>query len=143
MSKNKESGDIGEQEIIDLISCPNCGKKLMTLPRNYPLYDVQCMGCSFRAQVKTNRSKPKKEIFGAGWEVINKVLKSGFLIPSLITNFKWEEKSIEKQEIRFYPFITKNNLRKRLAKIKKNNRRHWMFNYMRLDKLPHFILYKK
>lgn len=74
---NKQSGETGEQEIVDLIPCPNCGKKLMALPLNYPLYDVQCMGCSFRAQVKTNQSKPKSIVFGAGWQIMNKVLKSG------------------------------------------------------------------
>lgn len=42
MSKNKISGDEGEQEIIDLVPCPNCKKKLMLLPENYPLYDLQC-----------------------------------------------------------------------------------------------------
>ena len=49
MSKNKESGDVGELEVVDLIPCPNCKKKLMLLLKNYPLYDVQCTGCSFRA----------------------------------------------------------------------------------------------
>jgi len=46
------------------------------LPKNYPLYDVQCTGCLFRAQVKTNNSKPRLAIFGAGWDIISKVMKS-------------------------------------------------------------------
>lgn len=143
MATNKQNGDIGEQELIHLIACPNCGKKLMILPPNYPLYDIQCTGCSFRAQVKTNKSKPKKEIFGAGWEIIDKVLKSGFLAPSLITNYKWDDDKGERREIRFYPFVPKSNLKKRLAKIKRNNRQHWMFNYIGLDELPYFVVYKK
>jgi DNA-directed RNA polymerase subunit RPC12/RpoP len=143
MASNKQLGDLGEREVIDLVACPNCGKKLMTLPANYPLYDIQCTGCSFRAQVKTNKSKPKKEIFGAGWEIMDKVLKSGFLTPALITNFKWKDKTNIKREIRFYPFVPKSNLKKRLAKIKRNNRKHWMFNYIDLDKLPYLILYRK
>lgn len=77
----KVSGDLGEQEVVDLVPCPNCSKKLMKLPSNYPLYDVQCTGCSFRAQVKTNQNKPKNIIFGAGWQVMSKVLKSGFMVP--------------------------------------------------------------
>ena len=96
---NKLAGDSGEIEVVELIPCPNCSKKLMTLPPNYPLYDVQCTGCSFRAQVKTNISKPKKEIFGAGWQIMDKVLKSGFLIPPMIANFKWEDLSGSHQEI--------------------------------------------
>ena len=63
MSKNKESGDDGEKEVCGFVPCPNCGKKLMLLPPNYPLYDVQCTGCSFRAQVKTNNTRPKAQIF--------------------------------------------------------------------------------
>ncbi|OGY63325.1 MAG: hypothetical protein A3I24_02150 [Candidatus Harrisonbacteria bacterium RIFCSPLOWO2_02_FULL_41_13b] len=75
MPSNRQAGDIGEKEIMRLVPCPNCAKKLMSLPKNFPLYDIQCTGCSFRAQVKTNNSKPKNEIFGAGWDIMSKVLK--------------------------------------------------------------------
>lgn len=136
---NKNSGDIDEQEVVSLVPCPNCGKKLMLLPPNYPLYDLQCTGCSFRAQVKTNLSKPKKEIFGAGWDIVEKVLKSGYQMPPLIVNFKWDGG----QEIRFYPFIPKKYLKVR--KLSENARRanYKMFNYVGIDKLPYFVLYNK
>jgi len=39
---NKETGDAGEKEIVRLVPCPNCKKKLMMLPANYPLVDIQC-----------------------------------------------------------------------------------------------------
>lgn len=137
----KQAGDFGEKEVCDLIPCPNCGKSLMILPKNYPLNDVQCTGCNFRAQVKTNNSKPKKEIFGAGWSIMDKVLKSGYLVPPLIANFKWKEKGVDKQEILFYPFVPKKNLKKRLVKFNSARKPHWMFNYVELDKLPHFVLF--
>lgn len=140
---NKISGDEGEQEIVDLVPCPNCNKKLMLLPKNYPLYDLQCTGCSFRVQVKTNKSKPKSEIFGAGWEIMDKVLKSGFMMPPLIANFKWSEKEVEKQRIIFYPFIPKANLKKRQLSPTARRANYKMFNYVGLDKLPHFILFEK
>ena len=143
MSKNKQSGKAGEKEIIRLIQCPNCGKKLMILPPNYPLYDVQCTGCSFRAQVKTNRSRPKSVVFGAGWQIMDKVLKSGFITPPLFLNFKWVEKGKNKQEIRFYPFVPKENLRKYKLSEKARRANYWMFNYVGLDKLPHFVFYRK
>ena len=73
-SSNKHAGDQGELEIVKLVSCPNCGKELMLLPPNYPLYDLQCTGCSFRAQVKTNSCKPKSVVFGAGWQIMNTVI---------------------------------------------------------------------
>jgi len=140
---NKQQGDLGEKEVVKNVSCPNCGKELMILPRNYPLYDVQCTACVFRAQVKTNKKKPAKEIFGAGWKIMEKVLKSGFMAPPLITNYKWIEKGKGRQEIRFYPFIPKKNLKQSLRNIKSHNRRYWMFNYIGLDKLPNFVVFEK
>jgi len=140
---NRESGNSGEQEIVRLVPCPNCGKKLMKLPANYPLYDVQCTGCSFRAQVKTNQSKPKSVVFGAGWQIMNKVLKSGFITPPLFLNFKWTEKGREKQEIRFHPFVPKKNLSNyRLSKAARRAN-YEMFTYIGMDKLPYFPTYKK
>jgi len=143
MAGNQASGKQGEEEVVQLIPCPNCNKDLMLLPPGYPLFDVQCTGCSFRAQVKTNASKPKKEIFGAGWQIMDKVLKSGFLTPPLITNFKWVEKGEPRQEIRFYPFITKKNLKKYRLSEHARRANYWMFRYVGLDKLPFFTLYKK
>ncbi len=139
MSKNKESGNIGEKEVIRLIKCPNCGRKLMLMPPSFPLVDVQCTGCNFRAQIKTNNSKPKDEIFGAGWEIYNKVFKAGFLLPPLIVNFKWDDH----QEIILYPFIPQENLKKRILPITARRANYKMFNYIGLKKLPKFTLYKK
>lgn len=143
MSNNKVLGDAGELDVVEKVPCPNCGKKLMTLPKNYPLYDVQCVGCNFRAQVKTNRSKPKAEIFGAGWDIIDKVLKSGFLVPALIANFIWVDKTGDHQEIRFYPFVPKANLKKRTLSSTARRANYSMFNYVGIDKIPHFILMQR
>ena len=140
---NRSSGDQGEQEVIKLVPCPNCGKMLMALPPNYPLYDVQCTGCSFRAQVKTNKSRPKSVVFGAGWQIMDKVLKSGFITPPLILNFKWTQKKHKKQEIRFYPFVPKKNLNKYKLSEKARRANYWMFTYTGLDRLPYFVVYSK
>lgn len=143
MSKNKENGDAGEMDVVNLVPCPNCKKKLMLLPKNYPLCDVQCTGCLFRAQVKTNNSKPKQVIFGAGWDIMEKVLKSGYMVPPLIANSKWKDKTGDHQEIRFYPFVPKLNLK--MHKLSPTARRanYKMFNYIGIDRLPYFELYKK
>jgi hypothetical protein len=141
---NKLSGDEGEREVVRLVACPNCARKLMILPPSYPLYDVQCSGCSFRAQVKTNRSRPKKEIFGAGWDIMSKVMKSGYPTPALLVNFKWEQEGKKHQEIRFYPFIPKGNLKKRqLSNKHKSRPGYWMFNYIGLDKLPFISVFSR
>jgi len=139
---NQIIGNKGEIEVVNLVNCPNCNRKLMLLPKGYPLYDVQCTACNFRAQIKSNNTKPKDIIRGAGWDIIEKVLKSGFLTPPLIVNFKWKEGGTEKQEIRFYPFIRKSNLVKYLANIKSRGRLYKMFNY-NLKGLKYYILYKK
>jgi DNA-directed RNA polymerase subunit RPC12/RpoP len=143
MPNNRTSGDKGEKEVIDKVACPNCGKKLMALPPNYPLYDAQCTGCSFRAQVKTNNHAPSSVIFGAGWQIMDKVLKSGFITPPLFVNFKWVHEKQFHQEIRFYPFIPRKNLRKYKLSEKARRANYWMFNYTGLDKLPYFVVYKK
>jgi hypothetical protein len=142
MASNRQNGDVGEKEVIELIRCPNCGKKLMTLPPNYPLYDILCSGCSFRAQVKTNNHAPSSVVFGAGWGIMDKVLKSGFITPPLFVNFKWINKGLLHQEIRFYPFVPKKNLKKYKLSATARRANYWMFNYVGLDKLPYFVYFK-
>ena len=143
MPKNKQPWETDEKEVAKLIKCPNCRKKLMLLPPNYPLCDVQCTGCLFRAQIKTVNSKPRNTLFGAGWEIMNKVLKSGYMVPSLLLNFKWKEKNKKKQEIRFYPFIPRVNLHKYKLSPTARRANYKMFLYRNIDKIPHFVLYKK
>jgi hypothetical protein len=141
MVNNHLSGESGEQDIVALIACPNCGKKLMQLPKNYPLFDLQCTGCIFRAQVKTNNCKPKDKIFGAGWPIMEKVLKSGFMAPPLIANFKWVESRSNHQKILFFPFIPKSNLKSRTLKSTAKRENYEMFDYVGLLVLPSFVLY--
>ena len=136
---NKEHGDIGEQEVVDKVPCPNCKKKLMLLPQNYPLVDVQCTGCTFRAQVKTVNSRPKNVLFGAGWEIMSKVLKSGYMIPSTFVNFKWKDH----QEIRFYPFIPRVNIRNYQLSPTARRANYKMFHYIGMNSLPYFVVYEK
>ncbi len=140
---NKQFGDEGEREVVENVKCPNCGKQLMLLPPNYPMCDVQCSGCTFRAQIKTNNSKPKAIIFGAGWDVTEKTLKSGHMMPPLIANFKWSDEDGDHQEIRMYPFVPKKNLKMRQLSTTARRANYKMFNYTGLDKLPFFVLLSK
>ena len=143
MAGNKLAGDAGEREVVQKVPCPNCGKKLMLLPPGYPMYDVQCTGCTFRAQVKTNKAKPSSQIFGAGWDIIEKVMKAGYVVPALFANFVWSDKSGKHQEVRFYPFIPKIHLKMRQLSPTARRANYRMFNYVGIDKLPHFVVYKK
>ncbi len=143
MSERIRAGARGVIEVIQLIRCPNCRRALTELPTSYPLYDIQCTGCAFRAQVKSANSKPKEEILGAGWDVLDKVMKAGFIVPPLILNFKWEERGIARHRILFYPFIPRSNLKKRQLGATAQRANYRMYNYVGLDTLPCFVLYSK
>ncbi len=74
---------------------------------------------------------------------MDKVLKSGYMVPSLIVNFKWREKSKAKQEIRFYPFIPKVNLRKYQLSSTARRADYKMFLYCCMDKVPYFVMHRR
>jgi hypothetical protein len=74
---------------------------------------------------------------------MDKVLKSGFMVPPLFANFKWIEKGKNKQEIRFYPFIPKHNLNKYQLSATARRANYKMFHYDNMDTLPFFLLYEK
>lgn len=141
MATHKQTGDIGEKEVIEKIKCPNCGKKLVPLPPGFPMYDVQCSRCMFRAQIKTVNSAPRNSIFGAGWDIYDKVLKAGYLAPPLIINFKWKCEGGLCQEIRFYPFIAKANIEKYILSSKAKRANYKMFKYVKLNQAKYFMLY--
>ena len=142
MASNKDTGDSGEREVCELVKCPNCSSQLMLLPPSFPLFDVQCTRCLFRAQIKTVSSKPKGSILGAGWDIYEKVLKAGHLSPPLIVNFKWTSGSEKHHDIRFYPFIAKENVKKYQLSETARRANYRMFRYVGLDKLPFVQLYK-
>jgi len=141
-----DSGKAGEQAVVEVVSCPNCHSKLMLLPPGFPLFDVQCTRCMFRAQVKTVRCPPPKDqIFGAGWDVLDKTLKSGQLIPPLLLNFQWTEKTTgsQRHEVYFFPFLTKANVRMRQRSQEGQRPGYKEFNYVGLLHLPQMKLFPR
>ena len=82
-------------------------------------------------------------IFGAGWDIISKVMKSGYMVPPLIANFKWSDKEGIHQEIRFYPFVPKIILKLHQLSPKARRANYKMFNYIGIDEIPYFVLHKK
>lgn len=141
MATHKESGDSGELEVVELVKCPNCHSKLMLLPASFPLYDIQCTRCLFRAQIKTSNSKPTGTIRGAGWDIYEKVLKAGHLAPPLIVNYHWSDAAGIHHEIRFYPFIAKENVQKYTLSPTARRANYRMFNYVGLSNLPYVRLF--
>ncbi len=145
MNRNCKLGDQGEDDVIKKVPCPNCGMRLVRLPKNFPLYDVQCEGCVFRAQVKTNRSPPKDQVFGSGREILRHFKAGGQLIPPLIANFCWSKGSKPQQKIIFYPFLTKDNIKGRVRSKRASHPGYKEFNYVGLldEETPKVVVYPK
>jgi len=144
---NGVSGTRGEQWVAKNIPCPNCDSSLMLLPVGFPLFDVQCSRCLFRAQVKANRCKPKDQIFGAGWEILDRTLRTGQLIPPLLVNYEWLDRSTGKNrhEVHFFPFLTKANLSRHRRPRTGQRPGYKQFNYVGLLKpsTPQAVLFPK
>lgn len=139
----KLSGDQGEKEVCDFVPCPNCQNKLVKLPAGFPMYDIQCSRCMFRAQVKTVNSQPKNQVFGAGWDIYSKVMKAGYLSPPLFINFKWLDRSgAANRRIDFYPFIAKDNISPYILSPTARRANYKMFKYVKLDKIPRIEMYR-
>lgn len=138
----KTIGDAGERYVQENVPCPNCGKALQGLPESYPLYDVQCTSCLFRAQVKAPGRRPASRIRGAGWSILSGALRTGATVPPLIAAYSWVEAGEPRSEVRFYPFIPKDRLRPRALSKRPDHPRasYKMFDYERLHDLPHFTL---
>jgi hypothetical protein len=143
MAKSHQSGSDGEAEVVQAVKCPNCGSSLMALPVSFPLFDVQCKRCLFRAQVKTARCPPKNEIFGAGWDILEKNRKAGHLIPPLIAHFHWKDKTGQaRRKVYFFPFLTDDNIRLRTRSSNGKRPGYREFNYVGLlgENVPRMVL---
>ena len=128
--------------VCEHVACPNCSRKLGLLPESYPLFDVQCEACLFRAQVKTSSRKPGKTIRGAGWSIMEATLKAGGSVPPLLAVYAWESEGQDRRTVRFYPFVPSSHLEDRqLSKDPAHPRANYrMFEYRRMNELPYFPL---
>ena len=131
MSLKKANGNLAEKFVCKSIPCPSCKKHLIPLPTGFPLYDVQCSGCHFRAQVKHSQSKPAKSVTGGGWDILWKNLKSGHLVPPLFVYHSLKPKPL----VRFYPFLTSENV-SRSKKPLPRRPDYYMCRFTGLDDLP-------
>lgn len=136
-STNQQTGQEGVDFVIRHVDCPNCGNIVTPLPKNYPLLNLQCTYCSFRAHVKTSTIPPREVLQGAGWNILNGILKCGYLVPPLIVNYCWSQDGVEKREVRFYPFIPKKHIKVHALSSGQRQAGYKMFDYVGLDKLPY------
>lgn len=72
-------------------------------------------------------------------------MRSGQLIPPLIVNFSWIERGKPRQQILFYPFLTRDHLRKRVRGTHSSHAGYHEFNYIRLSdpRTPRVVLYAR
>jgi hypothetical protein len=137
MNRTQQIGEKGVIDIARRVDCPNCGEVMRPIPKNHPLFNIQCTCCSFRAHVKTSTQPPKSVLAGAGWDILTSVLKCGYMVPPLIANHSWTQDGVEKREVRFFPFIPKANLKPRSLSQSHRQPGYKMFDYVGLDRLPH------
>jgi hypothetical protein len=97
---------------------------------------------TFALKLKLIIVSQKNIIFGATYDIYEKVLKAGYLAPPLIVNFKWTKNEKPQQEIRFYPFVGKDNIKKYTLSEKARRANLRMFRYEKLDKIPYMVLYQ-
>jgi hypothetical protein len=143
---SKDHGDRAEAYVVARIRCPNCKARLFRLPQSFPMYDVQCSKCLFRAQVKSASCKPKSQIFGGGWSMMEKNLRTGHFVPPLIVTFRWRSsKGATRHVVMFFPFLTRENLRKRTRSDNGSHPGYKEFNYVNLlrDDVPRRVLQGK
>ena len=70
------------------------------------------------------------------------VLKTGSPVPPMLVVNAWEADGVERRQVRFYPFIPRSHLKQRQLSNDPSHPRatYKMFEYERMDKLPHFTL---
>jgi hypothetical protein len=126
---------------VERVACPSCDRRLQLLPPGYPLFDVQCGSCLFRAQAKRVKEKPRGRLRGGSWSVINLYLRTGQLLPPMIVCFDWPETSKEPGFVYFLPFVPAKNVKRRvLSSRHKTDMGRAMVEYLGMLSLPHQVL---
>jgi hypothetical protein len=134
-------GDEAERYVVERVPCPSCGSALRQLPPGYPLFDVQCSGCLFRAQVKRVQEKPRSRLRGGSWNVVNTYLRTGQLLPPMFVCFDWPRSEAEPGYVYFFPLVPAKNVVKRvLSELHKTDAGRAMAEYRDMLSLPHQVI---
>jgi hypothetical protein len=134
-------GEEAERLIAERVPCPSCGSALHQLVRGYPLFDVQCSKCLFRAQVKRVQEAPRNRLRGGSWNVVNTYLRTGQLLPPMFVCFGWPRLVAEPSSIYFFPLVPAKNVTKRvLSEAHKTDAGRAMVEYREMLSLPHQII---
>jgi hypothetical protein len=141
MAANARLGRQAEDFVVEHLSCPSCASLLRPLPPGYPLYDVECVRCVFRAQVKRVRAQPRDRIRGGSWTILSHHLKTGHLLPPMFVCFGWPASEDRPSTVWFFPLVPAVNVRPRkLSENHKTAAGRLMTEYERMRELPHMVL---
>lgn len=133
-------GEEAERFIAERVPCPSCGGALHELARGYPLFDVQCSRCLFRAQVKRVQESPRNRLRGGSWSVVNTYLRTGQLLPPMFVRFDWPRTEREPGTVYFFPLVPAKNVSKRvLSASHKTDAGRAMVEYRDMLSLPHTV----
>jgi hypothetical protein len=134
-------GEAAEQFVVENVRCPSCGSTLRQLPPGYPLFDLQCSRCLFRAQVKRVQEKPRSRLRGGSWSVVSTYLRTGQLLPPMFVCFDWPRKQAEPGSVYLFPLVPAKNVIKRVLSDKhKTDAGRAMAEYRDMLSLPHQIV---
>lgn len=134
-------GEEAERFVVEHVVCPSCGSPLRQLPPGYPLFDVQCAACLFRAQVKRVQEQPRSRLRGGSWSVGNTYLRTGQLLPPMYVCFGWPRSQPEPTAVYFFPLVPARNVAKRvLSPRHKTDAGRAMAEYRDMLSLPHQVV---
>lgn len=135
------AGTEAEVFVVEHVPCPSCGHRLRSLHPGFPLHDVECSRCLFRAQVKRILAPPRDRIRGASWDVLNHHLRTGQLVPPIFACFGWKRVAPAPGVIYFFPFIPASHVKRRVLSEKHATPGRKMTEYERMLELPRFVVW--
>ena len=138
---NAARGTEAENFVVAHVPCPSCAQALRKLPAGYPLYDVDCTRCLFRAQVKRVLEKPRSRVRGASWEVTNHHLRTGNLIPPMFVCFGWKTDAAAPTAIYFFPLVPATHVQPRTLSKRHATPGRRMTEYVRMLDLPYAVVW--
>lgn len=140
---NTESGRRAEEFVVAHAHCPYCGRALASLPTATPVYDVACVRCEFRAQVKSVETAPRSRIRGASARPLAGLRLAGKLSPPIIVVWGWNGIERTAASISLFPLVPWAHIKERVLPPKhKTEAGRLMVDYHDLGKLPRISLYE-
>jgi hypothetical protein len=139
---NTESGKRAEEFVVAHTRCPYFDKSLIRLPPATPVYDVACVRCEFRAQVKSVETAPRSRIRGASARPLAGLRLAGKLSPPIIVVWGWSGVTRTAVAVYLFPLVPWSQIKERvLPPAHKTEAGRLMVDYHALSSLPFFSLY--